>query len=58
MPPKNYYGTIADSLSAFSEQIKHAAVKATPDSQSQLSQLSDVLKQGAGQVGARPPRQY
>jgi len=49
---QNHHGTIADSLSALSEQTKHAAVKATPDAQSRLYQLSDVLKQAAGQVGA------
>ncbi|NML66995.1 hypothetical protein HHL22_17450 [Hymenobacter sp. RP-2-7] len=48
----NQHGTIADSLSALSEQTKQAAVTATPDSQSRLYQLSDVLKQAAGQVGA------
>ena len=44
-------GTIADSLSTLSEQTKAAAVKATPDVQSRLYQLSDLLKTAAGQVG-------
>ena len=48
---QNPHGTIADSLSTLSELTKVAAVKATPDSQSRLYQLSDVLKQTAGQVG-------
>ena len=48
---QNHHGTIADSLSTLSELTKVAAVKATPDSQSRLYQLSDVLKQTAGQVG-------
>jgi len=48
---QSHHGTIADSLSTLSEQTKMAAVKATPDAQSRLYQLSDVLKQAAGQVG-------
>ena len=48
---QNHHGAISDSLSTLSEQTKAAAVKATPDSQSRLYQLSDVLKQAAGQVG-------
>lgn len=48
---QNHHGTIADSLSTLSQQTAHAAVKATPDSQSKLYQLSNLLKQAAGQVG-------
>lgn len=48
----NHHGTIADTISLLSEQTKQAAVHATPDTQSRLYQLSDVLKMAAGQVGA------
>lgn len=48
---QNHHGTIADSLSALSEQTGHAATTATPDVQSRLYQLSQVLKLAAGQVG-------
>ena len=48
---QNHHGGISDSLSTLSELTKQAAVKATPDAQSRLYQLSDVLKQTAGQVG-------
>lgn len=48
---QNHSGTIADALSTLSEQTKQAAVKATPDVQSKLYQLSDLLKLSAGQVG-------
>lgn len=48
---QNHHGTIADSLSTLSQLTAAAAVKATPDSQSKLYQLSDLLKQAAGQVG-------
>ena len=48
----NHHGTIADSLSSLSQLTAHAAVTATPDSQSRLYQLSNELKQAAGQVGA------
>ncbi|RYY18753.1 MAG: hypothetical protein EOO36_07420 [Cytophagaceae bacterium] len=48
---KNHHGGVADSLSTLSELTAHAAVTATPDSQSRLYQLSNVLKQMAGQVG-------
>ncbi|RZK14155.1 MAG: hypothetical protein EOO56_25540 [Hymenobacter sp.] len=47
---QNHHGTIADSLSILSQQTAAAAVQATPDSQSKLYQLSDVLKQAAHQI--------
>jgi len=48
---QNHSGTIADSLSTLSQQTAAAAVKATPDAQSRLYQLSLILKQIADQVG-------
>lgn len=45
------HGDIADALSTLSEQTKHAAATGTPDVQSMLYQLSDLLKLSAGQVG-------
>lgn len=48
---QSHHGAIADSLSTLSELTKQSAVKATPDVQSRLYQLSNLLKQSAGQVG-------
>jgi hypothetical protein len=48
---QNHHGSVAGSLSTLSQQTAAAAVNATPDSQSRLYQLSDLLKQAAGQVG-------
>lgn len=45
-------GSVSGSLSTLSELTAAAAVKGTPDAQSKLYQLSDLLKQMAGQVGA------
>nr|GFC19114.1 hypothetical protein [Tanacetum cinerariifolium] len=47
---ENHHGSISGSLSTLSQQTAAAAVNATPDSQSRLYQLSDLLKQAAGQV--------
>ncbi|MBJ6145788.1 hypothetical protein [Hymenobacter sp. BT559] len=47
---QNHHGSVAGSLSTLSQQTAAAAVNATPDSQSRLYQLSDLLKQAAGQV--------
>jgi len=46
----SHHGSVAGSLSTLSE-LTAAAVKGTPDSQSKLYQLSDILKQAAGQLG-------
>lgn len=48
---QNHHGDISSSLSTLSQQTAAAAVNATPDSQSRLYQLSNLLKESAGQVG-------
>lgn len=48
---QSHHGSVAGSLSTLSQQTAAAAVTATPDAQSKLYQLSDLLKQAAGQVG-------
>jgi hypothetical protein len=48
---QSHHGSVAGSLSTLSELTAAAAVNGTPDSQSKLYQLSDILKQAAGQIG-------